>query len=212
MSLFTNSIGKKLILLLAIFIAGYTTFGSVSFETLEDLRIQGNLYNQIVMSKDLIADVLPPPGYIIEAYLDVLQVADEADPAKMDYFFKELRRLQANYEERHKFWKNEPLLEQGALRDAMLKGAYEPASRFYDIVFSKFIPALQSGNREYARDLVHSELKTLYEAHRKSVDQVVLGATEKYEKVESLANTKIQEDTRLLFTIAIVVTEESSNL
>ncbi|MDR2555508.1 MAG: methyl-accepting chemotaxis protein [Fibromonadaceae bacterium] len=205
MNIFTISISKKLILLLAIFIVGYTTFGSVSFKTLDDLRIQGNLYNQIVMSKDLIADVLPPPGYIIESYLNVLQMVDETDPAQMDYFFKELRRLQTNYEERHKFWRNEPLLEQGALRDAMLKGAYEPAVRFYDIVFSKFIPALQNGNREYARELVQSELKTMYAEHRKSVDQVVLGATEKYEKVENLANAKIQKDTKLLFTIAIVV-------
>jgi len=206
MNIFANiSISKKLILLLAIFIAGYATFGSISFKTLDDLRIQGNLYNQIVMSKDLIADVLPPPGYIIEAYLDVLQAADETNPAQMDYFFKELKRLQANYEERHKFWRGEPLLEQGALRETMLKGTYDPAIRFYNIVFSKFIPALQSGNRELARELAHGELKTLYETHRKSVDQVVLGATEKYERVEKLANIKIQEDTKLLYAIAIVV-------
>jgi methyl-accepting chemotaxis protein len=206
MNIFANiSISKKLILLLTIFIIGYTAFGSVSFKTLEDLRVKGNLYNQIVMSKDLIADVLPPPGYIIEAYLDVLQVVDETDPAQRDYFFKELKQLQTNYEERHQFWRNEPLLEQGAMREAMLKGAYEPATRFFDIVFSKFIPALKSGNREFARELVHGDLKTLYETHRKSVDQVVLGATEKYEKIESLANTKVQEDAKLLYTIAIAV-------
>ena len=149
MNLFTNiSIGKKLILLLATFIVGYTTFGFISFSTLNELRINGGLYNQIIMSKDLIADVLPPPGYIIESYLDVLQAADETDPAKMDYFFKELKRLENDYNERHQFWINETLLEQGALRDAMLKGAYNPAIKFYNIVFGQFIPALQSGNRE----------------------------------------------------------------
>jgi len=206
MNIFANiSIGKKLILLLTVFIIGYTAFGWVSFKTLEDLRIQGNLYNQIIVSKDLIADVLPPPGNIIEAYLDVLQAADETDPAKMDHLFKELKRLQANYEERHRFWKNEPLLEQGKLRDAMLIGAYEPAIQFYNIIFNQFIPAIQSGKRELAMKLVQGELKILYAEHRKSVDQVVLGATEKYEKVENLVNKKIRQDTKLLFTIAIVV-------
>ena len=206
MSLFSNiNIGKKLILLLSTFIVGYAIFSYVSFSTLNALQIHGKLYNQIVMSKDLIADVLPPPGYIIESYLDVLQVVDETEPAKMDYFFKELKRLENDYNERHKFWINEPLLEQGTLRDAMLKGAYNPAIKFYNVIFSQFIPALQSGNREYAKKLVQSELKTLYEAHRKSVDQVVLGATEKYQNVEILADTTVQHDTKILFTIAFAV-------
>jgi len=206
MNLFTNiSIGKKLTLLLTVFIAGYAIFGWVSFSTLNSLRIHGNLYNQISTSKDLIADVLPPPEYIIESYLDVLQVADETDPVKMDYFFKKLKQLKADYDERHQFWINEPLLEQGAVRDAMLKGAYNPAIQFYEIVFNKFIPALQSGNREYAKKIVQSELEPLYSKHRESVDKVVKGATEKYENVESFANTKIQSDTKLLFTIAFVI-------
>ena len=199
------SISKKLMMLLAIFIVGYTIFGLISFSTLNELRIHGNLYSQIVMSKDLIADVLPPPGYIIESYLDVLQLVDETDPARMDYFYKELKRLEADYNERHQFWINERLLEPGALRDAMLTGAYDPATRFFDIVTKQFIPALQNGNREQAKNLAQGDLKTLYTTHRKSVDQVVLGATKKYEDVEAFANVVIQRDTKVLLTIALVV-------
>jgi len=199
------SIGKKLIILLFVLIVGYSIFGLVSFSTLNILRIHGNLYNQIIMSKDLIADVLPPPGYIIESYLDVLQVIDETDSARMDYFFSELKRLEADYNDRHQFWINESLLEPGTLRDAMLKGAYDPATRFFDIVSKQFIPALQRGDREYAVKLAHGELKDLYTTHRKSVDQVVSGATDKYEKIEALANKTIQRDTKVLLTLAIAV-------
>jgi len=198
-------ISLKLTILLAVFIIGYAIFGGVSFSTLNKLRINGRLYNQIIMSKDLIADVLPPPEYIIESYMNVLQMTDETDPAQMAHFSAELSRLQADYEKRHEFWINEPLLESGELRNAMLAGAYEPATKFYDIVFSKFIPALQNGDREYAKKLAYGELKTLYAMHRKSVDQVVLKATEKYEDTETLAGAIIQQDTKLLFAIAIVV-------
>jgi methyl-accepting chemotaxis protein len=200
-----SSIGKKLIALLFVLVAGYMIFGLLSFSTLNILRIHGNLYNQIVMSKDLIADVLPPPGYIIESYLDVLQVVDETDPARMDYFFKELKRLEGDYNERHQFWINESLLEKGALRDAMLTGAYDPAVRFFDIVSKQFIPALQSGDRETAKKLAQGELKTLYTTHRKSVDQVVQGATEKYQNIEELASMTIQRDTKVLFSTAFAV-------
>jgi methyl-accepting chemotaxis protein len=198
-------IGPKLILLLAVFIAGYAIFSWISFSTLNNLRINGNLYNQIIMSKDLIADVLPPPEYIIESYVNVLQMADETDPAKLDYFSAELKRLQADYEERHQFWVNEPLLEQGELRSAMLKGAYDPAIRFYSVVFSQLIPMLKKGDREYAKELVNGELKTLYAVHRKSIDQVVLAAKKKYEQTETLAGIVIQRDTKLLFAIAFVI-------
>jgi len=199
------SIGKKLVLLLTVFIMGYAIFGLLSFSTLNNLRINGNLYNQIIMNKDLIADVLPPPEYIIESYMNVLRMADESDPARIDYFSTELRRLQADYEKRHQFWTNEPLLESGTLRNAMLTEAYYPAAQFYEIVFNQFIPALKKGDREYAKELVQGELNTLYESHRKSVDQIVLIATEKYEETEALAKMEIQNDTKLLFSIAFVV-------
>jgi methyl-accepting chemotaxis protein len=206
MNLFSNiSISKKLMILLAVFIAGYTIFGLVSFSTLNTLRIHGELYNQIIMSKDLIADVLPPPSYIIETYLDVLLAVDETDPEQMNYFFAELKRRQTDYDERHRFWMNEPLLEQGALRDAMLKDAYDPALKFYDIVFNQFIPALQRGDRERAAELAHGEMKSLYTTHRESIDQVVKGATEKYEKTEALAVMTVKRDTRVLLTIAFII-------
>jgi len=198
-------IGPKLILLLAVSIAGYVIFGLLAFSTLDKLRINGNLYNQIIMSKDLIADVLPPPEYIIESYLNVLQMEDETDPVQLDYFTAELKKHQTDYEERHRFWINEPLLESGALRDAMLTGAYDPAVRFFDVVFSQFIPALKKGDHEYARKLVRGELKSLYTEHRKSVDKVVLGATEKYNKTETVAGVTIQQDTKLLLAIALIV-------
>jgi len=199
------SIGKKLVLLLTIFIMGYAIFGFVSFSTLNKLRINGNLYNHIIMNKDLIADVLPPPEYIIESYMNVLRMVDERDPARIDNFSTELKRLQADYEKRHQFWTKEPLLESGALRNTMLTEAYYPAAQFYDIVFNQFIPALKKGDHEYAKRLVQGELNTLYEAHRRSVDQIVRVATEKYEETETLARTEIQNDTKLLFSIAFVV-------
>jgi len=198
-------IGPKLILLLSVFITGYVIFGLVSFSALNNLRINGNLYDQIIMSKDLVADVLPPPEYIIESYMNVLEMTDETDPAKMDYYAAELKRLKADYEERHKFWETNSLLESGELRDAMLMGAYEPAIRFYDVVFDKFIPALRKGDREYAKKLVQGELKTLYATHRKSVDKVVLGATKKYNETETLAGITVKKDTMLLFIIASIV-------
>ncbi|GMO53370.1 MAG: hypothetical protein Pg6C_19740 [Treponemataceae bacterium] len=199
------SIGKKLILLVAIFIAGYGGFALFSFRALDILRIQGKLYNQIIMSKDLIADVLPPPEYIIESYLDVLQMADASDPAEIQYYIAELKQLKDKYDTRHQFWIDEPLLEPGEMRTAMLEGAYNPAVKFFDITFNQFIPAVERGDYETAKRLVLTDLKTQYQAHRISVDRVVELATQKFETAEILAHQHVRTDIMMLMIIAFAV-------
>ena len=48
------------------------------------IKIKGDLYNQVIQMKDLVADILPPPAYIIESYLTVLQQIDETEIAMAD--------------------------------------------------------------------------------------------------------------------------------
>ena len=54
----------------------FTVFGAWIWHTIGQTRIGGPGYNRIVLYKDLGADILPPPNYIIESYLSVLQLAD----------------------------------------------------------------------------------------------------------------------------------------
>ena len=44
---------------------------SIAFEmlTLEKVKVNGPIYADIVDGKDLIADILPPPLYLVEAYM-----------------------------------------------------------------------------------------------------------------------------------------------
>ena len=50
----------------------------------KDLAINGPYYAQLVQMKDVVADVLPPPAYIIETYLTVLQIIDALDSGVSD--------------------------------------------------------------------------------------------------------------------------------
>jgi methyl-accepting chemotaxis protein len=43
----------------------------------ERIKVNGPVYQEIERGKDLIADILPPPEYIIEAYLVALQALEE---------------------------------------------------------------------------------------------------------------------------------------
>ena len=63
------TIRKKLIYLLLILMFGLGAECYVIESTVSQVRVHGPAYKRITATKDLIADILPPPAFIIEAYL-----------------------------------------------------------------------------------------------------------------------------------------------
>ncbi|HBA72111.1 MAG TPA: methyl-accepting chemotaxis protein [Geobacter sp.] len=137
----------------------------------ERIKVNGPVYLDIIRGKDLIADILPPPEYIIESYLVLLQAMGEKDPSKVAPFQERLKKLRGEYDDRHAYWTKE--LPEGKVRVLMLEQAYKPAVEFYDTAENKYFPALISGNREPAEKLLAGTLSPAYEAHRKVIDEIV---------------------------------------
>lgn len=74
---------------------------------LSQLKVKGPVYDGIVDGKDLIADILPPPLYLVEAYM----LANEAvvNPAKLSSSLKKIDTLRTEYQSRRKYWQNSQL-------------------------------------------------------------------------------------------------------
>src|SRR5688572_13885447 len=119
---------------------GFIAFAAMSYDTMNTVKVDGPLYKKVIRGKDAIADVLPPPEYIIETYLTVLQMLDDPDPATLNALIERGKRLRREYDERHAFWVKD--LPEGELRQAMLVQSYEPAIEFFEIRDKQFIPAL----------------------------------------------------------------------
>jgi hypothetical protein len=49
-------------------------FEAFIFWKFNQLQVNGPVYKAVVEGKDIIADILPPPKYIIESYLTTLQL------------------------------------------------------------------------------------------------------------------------------------------
>jgi methyl-accepting chemotaxis protein len=168
---------SRLALLVAIFVVGFIAFGVFSYNTLRIVRVNGPLYAGIVQGKDLIADILPPPEYVIESYLLVLQMAGETDHAELESLVRRSNGLRAEYERRHEFWVGD--LPEGSLREMMVATSYEPAREFFEIRDREFIPAMLRGDRQRAGVIAATALKEKYEQHRRAIDGVVKMATER---------------------------------
>jgi methyl-accepting chemotaxis protein WspA len=205
-------LGTKLFLLVAVCLIGFAAFALVSYRTLDRYKVNGPIYQRIVQGKDVIADVLPPPEYIIEPYLLVLQLLDEVDPAARADIVERSRDLRTgtpnSYDTRHQVWVEQ--LPEGELRRLMIEESFKPAKEFFDVRDSQFFPAIAAGRMDEARALAHGRLKQLYNQHRAAVDKIVDLASRQLKQDEDSAAASISEATTqsmllALFVVAIVV-------
>ena len=199
MSIFQNlKLSHRFAFLISVFALGFGLYCAWSFKTLNDLKINGPVYQRIVQGKDLIADILPPPEYIIESYLVNLQMASATDKAEQDTLAARLKTLKNEYDTRHEFWLKEEL--DSGLKDLLLNQAHTPVIAFYKTAFDEFIPAVQKQDKD-AMAAAMARMKQAYDAHRKAIDQVVQITTKRNESDEVLAKEKISSATWLMLAI-----------
>jgi methyl-accepting chemotaxis protein len=168
------TLGQRFAILIGIFALGFIIFGVLSFRIVDTVKINGALYNEIVQDKDLVADILPPPEYIIEPYL----VAQEAYRAGVAHkgngtiapLIARFEALHKQYESRHTYWTQQTLPPK--IAQVLLTDSYAPAQQFFQIANDAFFPALRSGDTTAASAAL-DRMAAAYETHRKAIDEVV---------------------------------------
>ncbi|MGN5080914.1 methyl-accepting chemotaxis protein [Aeromonas veronii] len=159
------------------------TLISISFFGLYSVR---SAADQMGQGKDVVADILPPPLYLIESQLQVYTLL-HAKPEEREPLLQTLARLQQEFESRNRFWQesslNEPLRE-------LLQGEQKVQGElFWQLLNDKFVPAIKAGDLAQAGALA-ARLHTLYNAHRIGVDATVIHGNEyAAEQMAHLANT-----------------------
>ncbi len=173
----------------------------------ERVKVNGPLYETIIRGKGVIADVLPPPQYVIESYLIAFQLADATEPKEIEALVRTFRGLRDAYTEKGKYWRSR--LEEGELKHTLLEKARIPAERFYHIVEQHLIPAIRSHDMERARKLLRGPIQMEYMEHRKQIDEVVSLAskgTRRDEDQACLIVRQAEREVAHLTTLATTIT------
>ncbi|MCB2014235.1 MAG: HAMP domain-containing methyl-accepting chemotaxis protein [Sphingobium sp.] len=145
--------------------------------SIREISMGGPLHKEGQMQSDLVADILPPPEYIIEPFLETtIAVKDE----QVDLHVARLAELRKQYEERKAYWQTSEL--DAALK-AQMAVANTSADAFWTEVEGSFIPALQRGDFAGADAIHTSSLTQLYKAHRADIDQLVVMAGDAQKKL-----------------------------
>jgi hypothetical protein len=197
----TYSVRARLISIALITVVIFTVFSLFAFGTMNKIKINSSLYTNIILGKDLVADILPPPEYIIESYLTVLEMLDDNDAAAQNEFVEKMKTLHKDYQARHEFWTKN--LDEGQMKKELLESSYQPAVEFYGLFSEKFLVAIQNGDKESARALAYGELRDAYLKHRKSIDRVVELATENNARYETEATDIVRGRTMLMICFMV---------
>ena len=167
---------------------------------LSQLKVGGPLYSKIKLGNDLIADILPPPEYIIEAYLEATLARQ--DPSTVAARRDRLAQLKKEYDERHEFWKTSDLEPVNKAR--LVEKSHKEVQRFWNVLEQSFLPALAKADTAQATKS-YTEIAAAYTAHRAVIDEIVKQATDDNAAAEAEATGRVQWFTILLWSISAFV-------
>lgn len=132
------------------------------------IRFGGPLHRQNLLQDELLADILPPPAFVVEPYLHATWAI--ADPAHGGDAITGLEEEHKLFLQRKRYWQEAPVPEE--LRE-QVDTTIGTADAFWTAVDARFIPALKTGDLEAMRQVHASELTPAYLAQHNAVTSLV---------------------------------------
>jgi methyl-accepting chemotaxis protein len=166
---------------------GFAAVFFTSGYALNQLRVGGPLYSQIKSGNDLIADILPPPAYMLEAYLEATLAVQE--PETVSARAERLVQLRKDYEERREFWAKSDL--DPVVKSLLIEKSHAEVAKFWEITNNELLPAIAAKKPSAVE--IYKKLQSVYAAHRGIIDAIVKKATDGNAALEA---TAAQMDTR----------------
>ena len=147
------------LLLLAVAIGGIAV---------SQIRFGGPISRATALQDELLADILPPPAFVVEPYLHATLIT--TNPETKDKALEQIDGIRAEYRKRREYWKTAPIPAE--LR-AELEQSLAKADAFWETMDQRFIPAVQSGDLTQAASIRNTELGPRFWAQHDQIDQLV---------------------------------------
>jgi methyl-accepting chemotaxis protein len=168
---------------------GIITVAGIGAYQFTIVGVGGTDYEKVIMTKDLLADIMPPPAYVIEAYLEAtLANAAAAKPAAA--LTQKIATLHKDYNDRRAFWLKSDLLPKNLV--AMLtEQSHAQVDVFWRALENDLLPALASGDKAAAAT-AYATVSKAYDEHRAIIDKIVTQATALGTKIEADTGANIK--------------------
>jgi methyl-accepting chemotaxis protein len=167
---------------------------------LSELKVGGPIYDKLKLGNDLVADILPPPEYVIEAYLEATLALH--DPASLAERRERLVQLKKDYDERLQFWQQSAL--EPTIKSKLTDTSNRAVQRFWGALQQGLLPALARNDVDGAKKS-YSEITAAYAEHRGVIDQIVKQANDANTATEADATGRVGTFIIILWSVSGVV-------
>jgi methyl-accepting chemotaxis protein len=188
---------SSLLLLFALLFAGF--LGLVWQSTAE--RVEDSVYTHVLATKDVVADVMPPPLFAVEAWLVAHQavLADEAGLSRLERRWSE---LEAAFDARERHWATH--LPEGALRGALHEDSFPSAEQLFTLGRARLFPLVRAGQRAEAEALLRGPLAQHFSAHQQATERAVRVAADVEATQRAAAAAQVRQLKWTLLAVGVV--------
>ncbi len=149
--------------------------------------VGGETFNEIVSAKDLQADILPPPAYLLETWqlaLELVAIRGQNTQPLID----KCHALEKDFNLRAEYWGEH--LKNPKMKAVFNEKLVPSAHAFLKTKNDYFVPAVKSGDAKRINDALML-LKGKYQLHREAVDELVLLADKEAKAVQAAVPAKV---------------------
>ena len=161
----------KLTLMVISFIAVLIFYATLSYNTRQQLQIDGPYFDRISSAQQLTEDISSSPLNLTDAFLTSWLASASTEASRRQVLIKKLQELHRSYNT--VFARSKSALEREpneALKQTYLVETHQPALQFFEAIESELIPAIRAGDAAKARKLLDGRLTRLYEQHLNSIE------------------------------------------
>ena len=151
-------LGGGVCLLLALVAVVWLAIGSIS-----------GAADEMGQGKDVVADILPPPLYILEAEFTVLRIND-APADELAGRLDKLVHLKKEFDERNAYWEKAAI--NSTVKASLLGEQKRTAEEFWQLALGDFAEAARRGDDGRKHKLAE-QLLAIYRTHRSAVEGTV---------------------------------------
>ena len=174
------SVAKKLWLMAAASAASLAVFGVFSYQTLSLVKVKGPIYDNIVRDMVLLADILPPPEFIIESQLTTFRIAEaltlKRPDAEVEVLVTKMATLKKDFDTRFEVWTKDLPDEtpaQKAIRAGLLESCALPAGKFFKVFEDQGLSLIKARDAAKFSELNRKDLHDLFDEHQKAIEELV---------------------------------------
>ncbi len=171
----------------------------VAFLGYHSLQSVSDAAQRMGQGKDVVADVLPPPLYLVEGQLIVERMVHDSD---MSPLLKRLKELKIDYDARNSYWEtNHDLTDE--IKQQLLGDQRKYADLWWQEVEEHYLPAIERGDSAAKNDSM-TKLDNYYDLHRQGVDKTVNSSTKFAADTLNNLNSVVSTTTGFLVGLALI--------